>query len=998
VALTIENSQRELDFDSDEVTISRKLYRDGESEYRINDTSVRLKDVRELLMDTGLGKDGYCSIGQGKVADIVSAKSDERREIFEEASGISKFRYRKSESEKKLSLTEENLVRLRDILGELEDRVEPLKKQSEKAKEFLKLSERKSQLEISLWTNKIEKIKVELDEVQKNTIIARNEYGEAQAILCDIEKSIQRIFEQMQALMQEIDQKRNENSALEEEISNKNAKVAVLYNDIEHNKQATQEIQKSIEEKSFGTEEFREKIDEQNQLVCEQNKIIESLSEKKSQKDNEIHELLEKKEQAQQQLISLQNKKMAFDEEVSKIIISKASSDAIIGEASSRLDEIKASRENGEINTKNIIKEIEQCRELIASSENEIKGLYNSRSGYELKKQSVQKQLLEIESFKGSLTDKISTLTQRRNILVDMERNLEGFNHSVKYILKQKQLGILKGIHTTVAGIISTEEKYSVAIEIALSASAQNIVVDDEISARNAISALKNSGQGRATFLPLTAIKGREFYENGVRSESGFVGIASELVKYDNIYQQIIQNIFGKTVIVTDIDKGIDIAKKFKNSFKIVTLDGQIINAGGSMTGGSISKKTGILTRQSQIVSLEKEISDYNQKLEEKIPILEETSNRLKLICGQIDALSSAIKSGEDELIGFKSELSVLENSLVNAKEQYKKQEIEYENAKKKIGQLSEKNVTDTETILKLQEQSQTLQLHIDEIQKSNADFLEKINGLKAKNSSYEIQLLGSKKDLENMLLKVSHYENRFKEGEEEKEKQKLKIENYIAENACLEEQIQALKQEITQIKQRIVENNHNIEQSIESRTDLEGETTQLRQKEKVKSALRENVAGEIARLEEKSFSIQSAYDTIIAKLWDEYGMTRTEAISVAIPCENRAEFEKELVVIKGKIKSLGTVNVSAIEEYREISKRYEFMLSQVSDVEKSKKELQKIISDLTVNMKKMFEENFYSIAKSFSRIFTELFGGGKASLSLDDPDNFLESGIIIKV
>ncbi|MEG1448932.1 MAG: chromosome segregation protein SMC, partial [Oscillospiraceae bacterium] len=431
---------------------------------------------------------------------------------------------------------------------------------------------------------------------------------------------------------------------------------------------------------------------------------------------------------------------------------------------------------------------------------------------------------------------------------------------------------------------------------------------------------------------------------------------------------------------------------------KIVTLDGQIINAGGSMTGGSISKKTGILTRQSQIVSLEKEISDYNQKLEEKIPILEETSNRLKLICGQIDALSSAIKSGEDELIGFKSELSVLENSLVNAKEQYKKQEIEYENAKKKIGQLSEKNVTDTETILKLQEQSQTLQLHIDEIQKSNADFLEKINGLKAKNSSYEIQLLGSKKDLENMLLKVSHYENRFKEGEEEKEKQKLKIENYIAENACLEEQIQALKQEITQIKQRIVENNHNIEQSIESRTDLEGETTQLRQKEKVKSALRENVAGEIARLEEKSFSIQSAYDTIIAKLWDEYGMTRTEAISVAIPCENRAEFEKELVVIKGKIKSLGTVNVSAIEEYREISKRYEFMLSQVSDVEKSKKELQKIISDLTVNMKKMFEENFYSIAKSFSRIFTELFGGGSASLSLDDPENVLESGISIKV
>ena len=998
VALTIENSQRELDFDSDEVTISRKLYRDGESEYRINDTSVRLKDVRELLMDTGLGKDGYCIIGQGKVADIVSAKSEERREIFEEASGISKFRYRKSEAEKKLALTEDNLVRLRDILTELEDRIKPLKEQSEKAKEFLELSERKKEIEVSLWTDKIEKIKATLDEVQKNTIIARNDYGEAQAIINDIEKSIQNIFDKMQSLMQEIDQKRNENIALEEEISQKNAEVAVLYNDIEHNKQATEEIKKEIEEKSLGAKEFKEKIDEQNLLVSDKNKVIEELTEEKSRKDSEIKELLEKKEISQQELISLQNKKMAFDEEVSKIVISKASSDAIIGEANTRLDEIKTSRENGEINIKNLTKEKDQCKELVLSAQEEIKSLYNSKNGYELKRQSIQKELEELENFKNSITQKIGGLSERKNILEDMEKNLEGFNHSVKYVLKQKRLGILNGIHTTVAGIISTEQEHSVAIEIALSSSAQNIVVDDEISARNAIASLKNSGQGRATFLPLTSIKGKEFYETNVKNENGFVGIASDLVKYDKIYNQIILNILGRTVIVTDIDKGIEIAKKYKNSFKIVTLDGQILNAGGSMTGGSISKKTGLLTRQSQILSLSKEISDYNKKLSEKLPYVEESSNRLKQIIGQIDALTSAIKASEDELIGFKSELNVLENNLSIAKQQYEKQEIEYENAKKKIGELSEKNVTDTEAILKLQEQSQEIKLIIEEKQKENADFLLKINEIKSENSSLEIQLLGHTKDLENMLLTISHYENRFKEGEEEKEKQQQKIESYNSENILLEEKIVTLKNEIEELKQKIVLNTDIIKTNIEKRTVLEAETTQLRQKEKEKSIIRENAAGEIARLEEKCVSIQSAYDSIIAKLWDEYNLTRTAALLVAIPCENKAEFEKELAVLKGKIKALGTVNVAAIEEYKEVSERYEFMRKQVGDVEKSKNELQKIIIDLTSNMQKMFEENFYSISNSFSRIFTQLFGGGSASLSLDDPENVLESGISIKV
>lgn len=998
-ALSIENKERTLPIESDEVTISRKLYRDGESEYRINENTVRLKDVRELLMDTGLGKDGYCIIGQGKIADIVSAKSEERREIFEEASGISRFRYKKSEAERKLDQTEENLVRLRDIFSELQSRVEPLKKQSEKAKSFLKLSERKKQLEISLWSEKIEKLRLQLNELGDNKIIFQNNYGEINAVIEDLEKSIEEIYKKSQELLVLSDEKRREIQKIEEEISNKNARCAVLESERKRNKSDEEELLSLIEENKLSENEIFEKAQEERLLAEEKKKEVSSLEAKKLSFQEEAIKTLSEKEKLTSQRDKIVFEKEAFDKNLSQLIIKKASSDAVISEAKARFAEIKKNRLIIDENIKSIEKELKESLALEENLQSEIDSFKNIKSGYELKLENAKRELSKIESEISEIETKSNELSQRRNILAEMEKNMEGFANSVKFVMQQKNIGILKGIHKTVASILTTEKKYSVAIEIALGKASQNIVTDDEISARNAIALLKANKQGRATFLPLTSVKPKDSFEHDLTEEKGYIGIASDLVSYDEKYEDIILYLLGKIAIVDDIDNAIEISQKYKANFKIVTIDGQLLNKGGSMTGGSFNKKTSLLSRSVQISSLTEEIDT----LEEKIKKKEATKAKAVINVSQIEEKllmsDNALKGKNDELLELKTEVTVLKNSLLDAKNRKEMGEKELLNADEKINSLKTKNENDIKLAKELEEKVSSLIEESETIKAQIDSLAEKANKDRENISDISVEIIKSQKDLEGININLSHLENSLNEDKTERERQLKKIEE-LKENtislAALEEK---LKEEIKALKENIILNEESIKDINQEKLSLEEKTTALRQKSKEKSSERENAARDLVRADEKINTVQSSYDSIISKLWDEYSLTRSAAEEMAIHIgDNANEFEKELSLLKGKIRQMGSVNVSAIAEYEEVSERYNFLKTQIEDVEKSKQELLKIITELTANMKTMFSESFESIAENFSKIFRELFGGGNAELSLDDPDNVLESGISIKV
>ena len=999
VSLTIENKDRELDVDEDVVTISRKLYRDGESEYRINENSVRLRDVREILMDTGLGKDGYCIIGQGKIADIVSAKSEERREIFEEASGISKFRFKKSEAERKLLQTEENLTRLNDIMSELEGRVEPLRRQSEKAKEFLALSERKKDIEITLWSEKSDELRNKLNELEERTILSRNSYGEIDAILSDIEKQIDQLYRssgELNILAEEI---RANSSQIERDISEKRSSLAVLKSEFERNQRDEEDLNVLISEKSSGKEELEASLREKSCEAKEKLELISSLEKEKLALQEEIVGALSKRDEINKNREAVLDEKSAYDERLSKLIIKKASSDAVILEARERLLEIEKSREIIESNILSYQNDVDESKKLEENLCQEIESLENMLAGYEMKLGSLRKSFQNSEELSLELEHKLREISQRKAILLDMEKNMEGFASSVKLVMKQKQRGILKGIHTTVASLISAKEKYSVAIEIALGGSAQNIVTDDEASARNAISMLKSSSGGRATFLPLTSIKSNGSLGYKLDNEEGFIGLASELCSYEERYSEIIKNLLGKTAVVSDIDCAIAISKKFKSSFRIVTLDGQLMNRGGSMTGGSYAKRSGLLSRSSQINSLESE----EQKLGEKLEVVQKEKEENRLVLSQMESKlemqKNLILERKQELVRAKSETTVLEGSLRDAISRKESGERELSGADEKI--ISLKNQIDGDKKL-VDELSKTISSLDEEIAslKENADQLSlRVNSQREDGSKLDMKLLTAKKDLEGINLAIGSIEERMNEDEGQLKRHLDKINELKESSNIIELKEKELNEGILALQENARENEERAKEISSQRIGLEGETRKLILRQKDKQAEKEEFARELARLEEKMTSAQNAYDNIVGKLWDEYKLSRSDAREKALPIgDNKQEFEKELAGLKSKIRQMGAVNVSAIEEYKEISERYSFMKAQLKDVVSSKNELTQIIMELTGNMKAMFSESFQQIAENFTSIFRELFGGGNAELSLDDPENVLESGISIKV
>lgn len=996
VTLSIDNKDRILPFDGDEVAVTRRYYRSGESEYMINKATVRLRDIHELFMDTGLGRDGYSMIGQGKIDSIVASKSEERREIFEEASGISRYRYRKTEAERKLKSTEENLVRLRDIVGELEDRVGPLKKQSEKAQKFLVLSEEKKGLEIALWLNTLDNSANIIKEQDDKIDIQRAQYENAEQELANISSETESIYLKNGEITSKIDTIRRNISQFESEVSNNNALISVANNDIEHNKETITrleteieqldnsftEIESQIKEKKENVEKLKLSIEEKQKEYNEVSENLNTISVDASRSGDEIQELNSKLAELSQKSAN------------AKVVL--LTSDSSINELNERIESLNSSLSEKESNLETTSKMLEDYKAQGKDSAEKVERLSNSIKGLELKISNLK---ARNENSKGEidrLTLDSNEKLRRANILEDLEKNLEGFAHSVKTVMNLSRHGKIGGIHGPVSRLIKVPTDYAVAIETALGGAMQNIVTGNEEDAKRAIRTLKENKGGRATFLPIATIKPRYLNENGIDSCFGFVGVASDLCDCKDEYKGILQNLLGKIVIAEDLNSAVSIAKKYSYRFKVVTLDGQVVNAGGSLTGGSLNKRTGLLSRASEIEKYRKEAKTLADKANE---LKEQYSNSQQEFAKyEADILGTRgdLSTEQQELIRLRTEYKACQNeydSLVNSIDFTKNEIVECEN---KISNLQQDKETADKEFSAFEEEIANIEKTTSNLTGNRLALTEKREQLSEKLQNIRLEIVTFEKDKEALISEIRTSEYNSQHQTERKENLRNQIVSVNSNIDIINKKIESYTNISNNYQDKIAEFNNAIEKLNGDKEKFEKKSVELRQKEKDLNSTREVSGRELARLEERKINLQKQYDDIIAKLWDEYELTKRQAEEISIEIENVSTARKRLNEIKSSIRGLGSVNVSAIEEYKEVSERYEFLGAQVSDVEKSKNEIERLINDLTKQMKDAFIENFHEINKHFGETFKELFGGGTASLELANPDDILNSGIDI--
>ena len=993
VTLNIVNNRGLLQVSADRVSVTRKLYRSGESEYMINGSQVRLKDIYELFMDTGLGRDGYSIIGQGRVAEIVSAKSGERREIFEEAAGISKFRYKKAEAERRLAAAQENILRLNDIMGELESRVEPLRIQSEKAAKFLELSDRKKSLEIAAWVKQLDDLKARLEEISDKILINKGEYDA-------VEADISRLEAEAEDLQTKMESSSLRAKILEAEKSNTqlHSDIAVFENDISHCLETISDIEKQQKSAENSGEENRRIIEEKLALV------------KKAEED--ISDTEEKHKTASEELNRLSGEQDSFDSKFSDV-------NGALGKLYIRQSELKIAVTSGDSGKIELTEQLKKCREqeeqlrengeqLSAEKRETEDGvrMLEEKSGEFSNRVNGLTKLWQGRSEKLSLTKKefedisfsIRDKEQRIKMLTDLENSMEGFAHSVKQVLKASRTGQLRGVYGSVAQLIRVEGKYSLAIETALGGALQNIVVDNEETAKRGIRLLQESKAGRATFLPVTSVKGNRLAERGLEECAGFVSLAVDIVGFDENLTGVFNSLLGRIAVAEDIDDATLIAKKYGYKFKIVTLDGQVINAGGSFTGGSAAKSSGVLTRKNDIEKLENE----RNKLSARVGEVKQNMEKLQ---AETDKLGFDIEGAKDELrvigedkIRFESEIKRIVSLLEQNESQIK---AAVENAKRYAEKIKEndRNTSEAEENLrKCEEEIAELEKQAADSEEMRLEIKKKMEKLSEKLSEMKLYQLERSKDKDALEAEIKQLEEQFSALGDNSARLAVALEEQKKIISEKEKLIEERRSSLENAADAVSEINAKILEEQSAKREMEQKSNEGRVKIRSLTDDREKFSREMTRLEERQGSVQNNYDGIISDMQEQYGLYLSEARETAAPVEDLLTVQRELNEIKQKIRGLGNVNVAAIEEYKEVSERYSFMRGQLDDVETSKRELEQLIEELTDNMRRQFSESFNQINENFKEIFVELFGGGRAELTLTDPEDVLESGIEINV
>lgn len=998
VTLTIDNSDRMLRFDGDTVSITRRYYRSGESEYLINKTQVRLKDINELFMDTGLGRDGYSMIGQGKIDSIVSSKSEDRREIFEEAAGISRYRYRKTEAERKLAHTEDNLIRLRDIVTELEDRVGPLKNQAKKAEAFLEYAEEKRGLEIAIWLDTLNKSQGVIKEHEDKIEIIRTQRDEADKVISEISEKTDALYSESGRIATDLEALRGVISACEAQISDKRSEVSVANNNILHNNENISRIKADLEQIDVFALDIKKEIEEKLAFIEELRVNLESKQKEYDETADTLNNINVDASRSSDALQEITATIATLSAQQADARVTLMTSVSTIAELESRISSLNENKLKQDSRIKDLTEMSESYKASLETARKTVAQLTNSIKGLELKLSSKSDNLNALKDKADKLTLDSMEKSRRAKVLRDLEQNMDGFSQSVKAVMNTAKAGGLKGIRGPVSRIISVPGEYAVAIETALGYAMQNIVTATEEDAKRAIAFLKQKNAGRATFLPISNIKGRKLEEKGIDDCYGFVGIASDLCSADSEYENILLSLLGRIAVFEDLNCATTAAKKYSYRFKAVTLDGQVVNAGGSLTGGSFAKNSGLISRSSEIAKIEDEAKALMKKADEAkaryTGALSENASVEASLLGYRADLSKA----SQELVRIETEAKACENELIADKTAYDDILGEIKNCEDRIETLKSEQENAQIIIEKFTAKITEQEEKAEAVSGSRTNLKEKREELSARLQELRLEIVTTEKDIENINSEIDSAKSTGSNQDSRKLELQAQIKNIELSSLQISEEINKLEEEINTLEGKISHSKESIELSDKRRDEIDKENIGLRQLEKSKMSERELSNSELARLEERKINLENQYNTIINKLWEEYELTRLEAEAHASTIEDISLANKRLAELKQKIKSLGSVNVGAIEEYKEVSERYEFMSTQVADVEKSKKEILSLITELTKKMKDSFVESFAQINKNFGETFTELFGGGNARLELSDPEDILTSGIDIAV
>ena len=998
VTLVIDNTEHIFNRDETEVAVTRRYYRSGESEYYINKQAVRLRDVNELFMDTGMGREGYSIIGQGKIDEILSVKSGERREIFEEAAGISKFRHRKEESERKLARTEENLVRINDKIAELELQVEPLRKQAETAKKYLVLRDELRVLEISVWLEQLQSLKAASFKLQSDFETACEDKARAQSALDGVYAEAERCGEAVRTNDITAETERGKLSELESRAAELESAVAVLQTAMAHNEESLSRLDREMEESSHRTENL------QNQMDAAQSRIA-GIDEELAALDAELNELMDSVRRVAENVGDALRRSEALRAQETLELAAAADARAELSALNTSVHEVGQRRADLEAELSAAEEKLEtgrqesrENRRALTAAREEAQAVTNIIEGHTLKMDGRRRRAQEAAEHKVQLTMEENNLASRIHMLTEMEKEYEGFSKAVKTVMQAAGKHTLRGIRGPVASLMTTDERYTVALEIALGGALQNLVVEKEEDAKSAIGFLKQRDGGRATFLPMTAIRGEELREKGVAEEYGFVGIASELIGYDKQYEGIFRNLLGRTVVVENLDCGIAMARKYQNRFRIVTLDGQLINRGGSMTGGSVSRSAGVLSRANELKALQGREDSVKKALAEATVRAEELEREVQKAQYELDVAREQQRSAEDAVLTLEGKqnhydilVDTLELSCETLEQDLENLERRTADERRRIGEV-EKRIAECER------RAAQLRAEAEENVADQSD-------LQAQNDRLG-DAIGQKKEAKAALL--AEREASVRSCEDLRALQ----EDLLCDRSGREELAQQFRRDNDHAAAEMAQHQSVLEQLRRAADAVRAELARLAEEKLALEAQRTaqnqkiqdcndellHTEREVARLDQKLSNSAIEEKAILDKLWERYELSHSDAMEQRIELESVAKATRRIAELNREIKSLGTPNIGAIEEFDRVNTRYTYLSEQRTDVEQAKEELNGIIDQITRQMTEIFAQQFKLINESFQETFLELFGGGQARLELEDENDILGCGIEIKV
>ena len=994
VRLTLDNTDHTLDLDAPEVTIGRRYYRSGDSEYTINGQACRLKDVYELLLDTGIGRDGYSIIGQGRIAEIVAAKGSERREIFEEACGIAKYRYRRTEAEHSLAAAQANLERLRDILGELESRVGPLAREAEKAKAYLELASRRKGLEVTLWVESIRAARAAMQQLQRDYETAQAAFERWDSQDKASQQEAEEIRMQAQRLTVEIERLNGDIRSITEQISGSDSRIAVLENDRAHARQSAESLRAELAAGQTGREAAAAGLERQKAEARELDRRAEALAAEAGELEQQLAGLQSRTDAASARQAALRARLADVTGRETAARVEEAAARAAAASARGRLPEAQAAARAEQDRLAGLqenLADTGKYLDMLAGSE---KQLANVRAGLALKLNSRKKALAAASEAEQELARARDAAAQRLNVLQELEKNMEGYQHSVRAVMQAAAGGRLQGVVGPVSSILTVEAGCELAVETALGAALQNIAVENEAAAKAGIALLRRENAGRATFLPLDTVQPGLF-----RGELPLQArLASSLVRAEERYRNIVSYLLGRIVVVEDIHAAARVARELHYRNRVVTMDGQVVNAGGSFTGGSVQRSAGLFTRRQEIRELQDKIAGLARDCTAARLRTAQCKSQADAVAAELTAAEGEERTAAGDRVRAEAEGRRLEQAVRQAEEAARQRSAEAGALASEAGRQAEAAEKAAEARAALEAEAGALTAELARLTEGGDSFAARQAELADALAQKRMDQLACQKDAELCRSRIADWEQRLADAGAHQDSLAAAIRDLEARDGEILRAIQEVKDQTRRSRDAVREKEAAIQAAAGRRMERQAAETKAQAAARAAAENREDASREMARLSERKSAAEGEYDQLAAKLWDEYQLTPTEAAKFCVEYASLAALRAQVAEVRSKMRALGSVNVGAVEEYQEVRGRYESLKAQVEDVEESRDRLVRMIGELNGQMRDIFRRNFAAINGHFGRVFAELFGGGEASLALEDENDVLNSGIEIRV